>query len=177
MLKKLAVVTAILAASSTIAFAAGPYVGAGIGVQATTSSGGSARVAPATLSAGYGSIVSQSFYLAGEAFVVPGSLDLNDNNARTTYGYGASILPGLMVNDSTMTYVRAGVVRSHFDKQNKNRTGGQLGLGIQTSLTQCLDLRGEYVYTAYQSVSSNNGNYLSSPKGDQFNLGLIYKFE
>ena len=174
MLKKLLATTVILAVSSSVVNAA-PYVAASVGVQANTSNSGSARVMPATIAAGYGAIVAPNIYMAGELFVVPGSAELNDYGVKTTYGYGISFIPGVMLSDHTMGYARAGLVRSQFSSPRANATGGQLGLGMQTSLTQNWDLRGEYVYTAYRSISGANG--ISSPKSDQFNLGVMYKFQ
>jgi opacity protein-like surface antigen len=51
-------------------------------------------------------------------------------------------------------------------------SGAQLGLGLQTNVTQNVDARFEYDYTAYNSVSG-----LKSPTQDAFHLGLIYKFD
>lgn len=175
MFKKTLVAVAIVAASSTIAMAgAAPYMGAAIGIQDNIGNGYS-RLMPANLFAGYGGTIgqSQNVYLAGEVFAVPATYSFKNSGLdRTTYGYGASIIPGLMLSDHTLGYVRAGVVKSRFSHASESVTGGQLGLGLQTSLSQNVDLRGEYVYTAYRSVDR-----VSSPKADQANLGLIYKFE
>lgn len=170
MFKKLVLASAILAVSSGIAYANGaPYVGTSIGVKNTN--GG--RYLPLDVFAGYGSVVSPGFYLGGELNADLTSFTLSNNNGlKTTYGLGASIIPGMMLSNSTMFYGRAGVVRSKFSSKDKLANGGQLGLGIQTNLTQCWDLRGEYTYTAYKSVGG-----VSSPKADQFNLAAVYKFE
>lgn len=174
MFKKLLVASAILAASSSVALAgAAPYIGGSLGVQANTSTDANARVLPVTVFGGYGATVGQNIYLAGEIFGLPGSSSLNSNGLRTTYGYGASIIPGVMLSDHTMAYARGGVVRSQFTTANKIVTGGQLGLGLQTNVAQNWDLRGEYIYTAYRSVSSDIGK----PRGDQVNFGLMYKFD
>lgn len=176
MFKKLLVASAILATSSTIAMASGaPYLGASLGVVDNTAQSGSFRGVPLTVNAGYGATIDQSIYLAGEVFGTIGtsSLDNNPNtkNIKSTYGYGISFIPGVMVTDHTMTYLRVGAVKTRFNSLGKTATGGQLGLGLQTSLTQNWDLRGEYDYTKYRRVSG------TSPKADAFNLGLVYKFE
>lgn len=177
MFKKLIVASAILATTSTVALATGaPYLGASLGVVDNTSSGGSFRGMPLTINAGYGAKVNQNLYLAGEVFGVIGTATLDSNpnngfNSKTTYGYGASFIPGIMLSDHTMTYARLGVVKSRFTNNSATVFGGQAGLGIQTSLTQNWDLRGEYDYTAYNKVSN------VSPKADAFNMGLVYKFE
>jgi len=178
MFKKLLVASAILAATSSVALAAGaPYLGAGLGIVDNTSSVGNFRGVPLTVNAGYGATVNQSLYLGGELFGVIGTSSLDTNakagykSIKTTYGYGLSFIPGIMVSDHTMTYARLGVVKSRFTHYSKTVTGGQLGLGMQTSLTQNWDLRGEYDYTKYNKFSG------VSAKADAFNVGLVYKFE
>lgn len=182
MLKKLFVTSAatFLLASSTAALANGmPYVGAGLGVKST----GGERFMPLNVFAGYGGIASPGLYLGGELNADLTSLMLSDSsNFRTTYGLGLSFIPGMMLSDSTMLYGRAGVVRSKFNSHGGNLVnGGQLGLGLQTRLTQNVDLRGEYVYTKYHSFSMNAGNgttiHIGAPTSDQFNLAFVYKFQ
>ena len=178
MFKKLLIASAILATTSTVALASGaPYLGASLGVVDNTSSAGSSRGMPLTVNAGYGATVNQNVYLAGEVFGVLGTYTLNSNpnmysrSIKTTYGYGVSFIPGVMISDHTMTYARLGVVKSRFTNYSETVAGGQAGLGIQTSLTQNLDLRGEYDYTKYNKFSG------VSVKTDAFNVGLVYKFE
>lgn len=175
MFKKLLVAGAILATTSTAAFAVGaPYLGASLGIVDNTSTNGNFRGAPLTVSGGYGAVVNQNFYLAGEVFGTLGTLTLknnaNMNNLQSTYGYGVSFIPGVMLSDHTMTYARLGLVETRFTHYNETVTGGQVGLGIQTSVTQNWDLRGEYDYTSYQKFKSISGTT------DAFNLGLVYKF-
>lgn len=178
MLKKLVIAGTALALSSSLAFANGiPYVGASIGeaTNTTSSLNRNYRGMPFTVNAGYGALLSQNLYLAGEIFGTLGTLTLDDNGLKSTYGVGASILPGIMLGEHTLTYARLGVVRSRFSpsaSSNRNVNGGQLGLGMQVGLTQNVDLRGEYVFTAYQSFSG-----ISTPRQDQVNFGLVYKFD
>jgi opacity protein-like surface antigen len=174
MFKKL-LMASVLATTSTVALANGaPYLGASVGVVDNTSSQGSFRGIPLTISGGYGAIVNQNVYLAGEVFGVLGTATLNNNatinSVKTTHGYGVSFIPGLMLSDHTMTYARVGLVKSRFTTAGKTVTGGQIGLGLQTSVTQNWDLRGEYDYTGYNKF---NG---ISVKADAFNLGLVYNF-
>ena len=175
MFKKLLIASAILAATSSVAFAAAPYVGGSVGVDVNTNNTQNFRGVPFSVFGGYGGVVGQSIYLAGEVFGTVGTAQLNNNGLKSTYNYGVSFIPGLMFNDHTMGFVRAGVVRTHFNPtaaNSSNQTGGQVGLGLQTGLMQNLDLRGEYDYTGYGSFSG-----LSKARSDQFNLGLVYRFE
>lgn len=176
MFKKI-IATSILLAASSSSFALAPYLGASAGIKTNTAAHENYRGVEGKLFAGFGGVLVPCFYLAGEAFIAPGSIEITDNrffgnSARSTYGYGASIIPGITIGDHTMLYGRLGVVQTRFDKQDKTLSGGQGGLGIQTSLTPCWDIRTEYVYTAY-----NSGGDLSNPKSDEFNFGVVYKFE
>jgi opacity protein-like surface antigen len=177
MFKKLLATSAILATCSTMALAGGaPYLGASLGVvNNTASSGGSFRGIPLTISGGYGALVNQSIYLGGELFGTLGTSTLNNNaivqSLKTTYGYGLGFIPGVMLSDHAMAYMRLGVVKTRFSNIGNTATGGQVGFGMQTSITQNWDLRGEYDYTKYRSISG------VSPRSDTFNVGLVYKFE
>ncbi len=182
MFKKIILASAILAATVGVAEAAAPapYVGASIGltnnfITSGNAAGGTYRGVPFNLFAGYGGVVSQSFYLAGEFNATLANATVNNSNGnRSTYGFGVSLIPGVMINESTMAYGRLGVVNTHFSNLNSsNRTGGQFGLGLQTSVTQNVDVRGEYDYVAYQSKDTVWGSY--APRQDVFTVGLVYK--
>lgn len=188
MFKKVILISAILASSASFAMNhPAPYVGASLGVIANTSSikgsgsnaVGNYRGVPFNVFAGYGGVINQGLYLAGEMAATLGTGDLQDHGMKTSYGYSASVIPGVMLSERTLAFVRAGLVRAHFSKQNTNSTGGEIGVGMQTSLTQNLDVRGEYDYVGYRSINGtvSGANYTVSPRSDQFNLGLIYKFD
>ncbi len=182
MFKKIFIASAILSTTSTVALPStlatgAPYLGASIGIVDNTSSVGNFRGVPLTISGGYGATVNHTLYLAGELFGVLGTptLDSNANagsgSIKTTYGYGASFIPGVMISDHTMVYGRLSILESRFTNYGKTVGGGQVGLGMQTSLTQNWDLRGEYDYTSYNKFSG------VSVKSDAFNMGWVYKFE
>jgi len=158
----------------TYSFLPAPYLGLSVGVRNNYSA------APAVykglegiISLGYGGIVSPSFYLAAELFG-GGSINLKNYtnsgvSVKSTWSYGLDIIPGIQLTDPVVGYVRLGVVRTRFNDVG-NATGWRAGVGGQTNLWPNWDLRGEYVYTYYNSVGGMN------PQSDQFNLGLIYKF-
>jgi opacity protein-like surface antigen len=175
MLKKLLVTGAALAMVSSAALSAGaPYVGLGFGEQTNTSPSYSFRGMPFNLFAGYGADMGQGIYLAAEILVTPATAPIQNNGLKSTYNYGASFIPGIMISDHTMTYARLGVQEAHFIPSGATGStvfGGMLGLGIETSLTQNWDLRGEYTFGAYKSVGGN------SPRSDMATMGLVYKFE
>lgn len=199
MFNKLLVAGVVLAASSSIAFAAnykadykgeapcptyvftaGPYVGFSVGSRVNTATDPvHFRGIDGILSLGYGAMLNPAFYLAGEIWGL-GTVNVKDypSTPRTTtfstksnWSYGASVLPGYMITDYVLGYVRLGVQRTRFNGQDETENGWHAGLGGQTNLTQNWDLRGEYVYSRYQSVRA-----IGRPQSDQFNLGLVYKF-
>lgn len=196
MFKKLLIASAVLAASTSIAFAANykgdykgetvapcptynippaPYVGVSLGVRNNYS--GTPAVMKGidgNLSLGYGGIVSPAFYLAGELFVL-GTANVKDmsnngNSVRSNWSWGGSVLPGYMITDHVLGYVRLGAQRTRFNSQGSNANAWHVGLGAQTNIYQNWDLRGEYVYSYYQNVSG-----VGHPNSDVFNLGLVYR--
>lgn len=179
MAKKI-IIASLMAVISSVSFAgpgSSPYLGTSLGVtvNSSTNVGGDAAVyrgVPLKVFAGYGAVINQNFYLAGELSGVAGSAQMSSkNNMRTSYGYGASVLPGVMLSDQTLAYLRGGVVRTEFSNVNNMATGAEMGVGLQTFLTQNFDLRGEYDYTAYRTVSG-----IHAPSADSYDLGLVYKF-
>jgi opacity protein-like surface antigen len=176
MFKKLLASSALLAVISTPAFAGAPYVGASTGVLINTADNVDFRGLPGTIFAGYGAGVGQGFYVGGEVFVTLGSATITDNGLESGYSYGFGILPGIMISDHTMGYIRIGLAQTKFSPTNEGNstvTGGQLGLGLQTSLTQNWDLRGEYTFTSNKSISGVSGN----PRTDTTTIAMVYKID
>jgi opacity protein-like surface antigen len=175
MLKKILIASMLIGSSAALADGV-PYLGFDLGLVNNTAKHANFRGLNGTVNAGYGSIVGTGIYLGSEIFFTPVATTISDNGLKSTYAYGLSFIPGLMLSDHTMGYARLGLSRSHFSPaggaHNKTVSGFSTGLGIQTSLTQNWDLRGEYIYTAYQSIS-----VVGTPRSDQVNLGLVYKFE
>lgn len=178
MLNRFILTGAALVLTSSMAIASpAPYVGAGLGITTNTSSFGSYRGVPFNVFAGYGGVVNQNFYLAGELDANVGTAEISNKSSglKTTYSYGASVLPGVMLSDRTLAFARVGVVRAHFTSPSNNSTGGEVGLGMQTNLTQNLDLRGEYNYISYRSI--NVAGLSTSPRSDVAKIALVYKFD
>ena len=177
MLKKLLLISSALTCS--IAFAnqcPAPYVGAGTGVTVNTSSGniGNYRGLPGNLFIGYGGAVN-AFYLAAELGVTVGTADITSNgSAKTSYGYNLSALPGVLMSESTVGFARVGLNRMEFANLNTMKTGFLLGLGLQTGIMQNIDLRAEYDYTSFPSIT--RGATTGTPRTDEVNFALIYKF-
>jgi opacity protein-like surface antigen len=176
MFKKLLASSAILAVVSSTAFAGAPYVGVSTGITVNTANFTNYRGLPGTIFGGYGTGLGQGFYLGGEAFVTLGHATITDNGLKSGYEYGIGVLPGILISDHTMGYLRIGLAQTKFSPNNAGNstvTGGQLGIGLQTSLTQNWDLRGEYTYTANKSISGVSG----SPRTDDTTIAMVYKLD
>jgi len=200
MFRKLIVASAVVAISSSPAFAGNykgdykgeavpapcatynpavaPYFGISIGKQTTYS--GSSRAyqgGNGTLSLGYGGIVAPDWYLAGEVFV-DGTVTFNDSEQVNTlslqnnWSYGISIIPGYMITSNLLGYLRVGGIETNFNETNGAwKSGWQVGVGGQTNIAQNWDLRAEYVWTYYSTFGARG-----RPLADAVNLGLIYRF-
>jgi outer membrane immunogenic protein len=200
-LKKIVMVSAILAVSSSVVLASGsPYIGLNVGGnnvddKYTSSEGEVAHFAANTLLGGlfggYGGIVSPNVYLGGEVFVnfsQKASINEDDGFNETdqnNYNYGIAFIPGYMLGDHTMVYAKLGVERGRFTfvvnaaPTTKSTAGGLLvGLGLQAALTANVDLRGEYVYNKYKDIStqSSAGPTKDSMTSGVYTIGLVYKF-
>lgn len=207
MFKKLLIASAVLATTTSVAFAGahyktdlknempcptyvfptGPYIGFSIGPVVNVPNKPANYVGiNGILSAGYSAFVASNFYLAGEIFVQDNANVQNRGfvkastgknvDASSSWGYGLSILPGMMINERVLGYIRAGVINSHFNHatangNSLNKTGGQLGLGTETALNTNWDLRTEYVYSSYSGTGG-----IGVPHSHEFNLGVVYKF-
>lgn len=181
MIKKIALAALIAAQTPSLALA-DFYLGGAIGVNSTTSdsidipgiSAANDRGMPFTLFAGFGGDIDNTFRLAGELFFTPITGELSDSHGswvKTTTSYGLTFIPGIYFSTHSTIYARLGLVRTHFDTEDKDVNGAQFGLGLQTSITKHWDLRGEYVLSTYNSFSE-----ISSPTMDQFNFGVVYRF-
>lgn len=191
MYKKLLFSALMLATSSSIFAYSAPYVGASIGVTANTVinvnqfnfNNSSYRGMPVTVFVGFGAVLENNFYIGGEVTGTPGAFELNNNGLKTSYGYGASVMPGFMMCDHTLAFVRLGILSARFPNNDNSSTGGQMGIGIQSGLTQNVDLRGEYDYIVYRTISDIRGkapnqvDYSVAPRADQFVIALVYKFD
>jgi opacity protein-like surface antigen len=169
MFKKALLTSIILAASSTVALAATPYVGGSLGVTdlGIYNDGKVQAGAMGKLFGGYGSTfgVNKTIYLGAELNI---DLAHYPHNTGATYGLGASFIPGVMITKYMIIYGRIGLETNRNTNSSIMYFGNQLGLGLQTNLAKNWDIRGEYV--RYSNVNGNtSGN-------SQFNLGLIYKF-
>ncbi len=171
-----------LAQSPHFSFGGGPYVGLNLGVRTNYTSNPIAyKGLEGTLTAGFGLLAKNGFYIGEEVFVEDGvqlqNYSDSAENGKSAWSVGLSVLPGYLILDNMIAYLRLGVVRTNFSSEGSNN-GGQVGLGFETALLENWDLRAEYIYSFYEASSDCNPEpgELGSVKSDQFNVGLFYKF-
>ena len=178
LMKKIITTGLILAASlCQAAFANTVYFGPTLYLQDLTTNNSNDRALRPTMSIGYSGMIG-FYYLAAEIFVNPTNITLSNSHdeggdsTRISQDYGASFIPGILLGEGIVGYLRLGVVSSKFRAPSQTKTGGQAGIGLQTDLSTAWTLRGEYVYSAY-----SQGSNIGSPEVDSFGVGLIYKLD
>lgn len=152
--------------------------------------------------AGYGRYF-RRFYLGGEFLAGGSSADMNysigaqgshyDTSVQARGSYGIGLLPGFLVNRTTMIYGKLGVLRTLVESTESGlditgpfnitksqwANGINFGVGMETVVYRdCYNnvtLRGEYTYTTYSAFTSEIGTKFA-PSNNQFALALIYHF-
>lgn len=168
----------LLALSFTTSYAGSFYLYPSALLQSITAEDSSYRGLSPRLASGFGSILGQSFFLAGEVGATVGTAILSNNtdttgiSLRVNRTYDFSLLPGMLFSENTLGYLRLGVASSNFSAPNEKVTGGILGVGLQLAIINCWFVRGEYFYTAYGAVSD-----VGNPVSDTFALGVVYTFK
>lgn len=184
-------------------FEAGPYLGLSAGViidVGKTPEAVAYQGFNGIVSAGAGHMFSRRFYMAGEFFY--GSdikaksyqAGINGYSLDNGWFYGGSFLPGYMINDSVLAFLRIGgmrnqfyarpsadinsyPVRSQFTRRVTTvHNGFQIGAGAQTNLYKNLDIRTEYDFSYYHGIYGKRINQSLKANVSQINLGLVYKF-
>ena len=173
-------------------YKAGPYVGFSIGPRIMVTGTPLQYVGvDGTLSVGYGHLWNQWFYLGGEIFG-GNSIRMKNfgpqniaqariKNVRTSWNYGFDAIPGIMINDHTLGYVRGGVVNTRFQIQTAqfsvvetDPTGWRVGVGMQTNVYKNLDVRFDYIYN--QFYRQTNPIPIGRPVMNLFEFGVVYRF-
>lgn len=168
------IATAISVSTSTFA---GFYAGPGIGVMDTLNNTSAFRGLTPRVVFGYEDVEDLG-YFGVEAFATPGIIPMTQANApgtatvKSSYNFGASILPGLVMGPQTVGFFRFGLITSRFSETDSHKTGAQLGVGLLTSVSPAWDIRGEYDYSIYGGVGR-----AGSPKSDEFQLTFIYRMD
>jgi len=153
------------------------YIGPSLAFADNTADHTSYRGVNPKLSLGYGTFYTPHIYLGTELNASFNTLTLssttanNAENIKITNSYAAGILPGVKLSDETLAFLRLGVVNSYFNSVKTRSSGGQVGFGLQTYFFDDWDVRGEFIYTGYNSLSG-----IHSPESSTFVLSFIHSF-
>lgn len=122
---------------------------------------------------GYGGPLNEVYGLAAELFAAAGTIENHpsDSGLKNTPNVGVSILPSILFGAKSFGFARLGLITASFSAQDNNVWGAQAGLGFETPIMRSVDIRAEYIYTAYENVSMEG-----SPKSSAAVLGFLYQF-
>ena len=177
-MKKLALIPLFLAAGFSVsANATNTYVGMMMGIQNISTSTARFRGMRPGAFIGYGQMMSEDFYLAGElnasfSATISDNADAGAESTRSTFMTTLGILPGMMINNVSMTYLRIGGAYSRFSGASANLYGLVTGLGLETALTPDWSMRIEYDLTTFRGSSG-----LSTPRSDEAFMSMKYTFD
>ena len=145
------------------------------------------------LFAGVGYTFQHRYYIAGEIFgsLSNAKLAYYDKNAagkfykeelQAKHSYGISLIPGVKLSDSTMMYGRVGLNQTKFEckekgtSESKNKSGLQLGLGVQTMVANNVSLRMEYDWNHFGDIKAK-GIKADNLTTNQVKLQVAYHFK
>ena len=128
------------------------------------------------LAVGYDGMATKYVYLAGELFANLATATLKNHPApagslKTSYSYGAAVLPGYPFDDSVLGYLRIGYIATRFENLHTTKAGYEVGAGFELGWTECWSVRAEYNYLKYRTIPNVGG-----PRAQQVNVALKYKF-
>jgi opacity protein-like surface antigen len=178
MIKRILVASLSWTLAAQAALAGTFYVAPTLVLNDITAQQSSFRGLEPRLTLGYTAMVDKGIYMAGEAFGSMGNLVLQDNHPagsdslHISREFGLTFLPGIRISRDTLTFLRMGIVNSRFSTGDKSRFGAEFGVGLETELTENWDIRGEYDFTTYRSLSSATGN----PRGDSYSVAFVDRF-
>jgi opacity protein-like surface antigen len=167
---------ATLASLHAHAGTSNPYVGGSLSIQNITAAPSAYRGLRPGMFVGYGSMIDNDYYVAGElaASMVATITDTyvnRDDSLRQAPNFSLSVIPGMMLTRATLAFIRAGVAVGMFSVSDDWRPGLVLGLGIEAAWTPCWSVRVEYDNTTYRSVS------VGTPRSDEFGVSFKYIFD
>ncbi len=125
---------------------------------------------------GYGGWWSRWIYMSAELYGTPKDFrrrndDLPNQTLEEKYSFGASLIPGVYLDNLVMGYARFGFQFANFNQTNSIRRGLQTGLGLDYAATPCWHVRGEYDYTRFDNLG-----IVGSPQLNEYALTVIYHF-
>ncbi len=178
----------------------GPYVGVSAGVLDEIGKNPATAAYQAfsgTVSAGAGHMFTHRIYMGGEFYFGDDLTAKTYSPGQTGYSvnsgifYGGDFIPGFMITDTVLGYLRIGGIRAHLNSKptdqvassvsssiysrrtNIIKNGWQVGAGTQTNLYKNLDGRAEYVFSHIKGIAYSGNAKVTM---GQVNVGLVYKF-
>lgn len=167
----------VLFSFSALSWAGSAYIAPSLVYQSITAGNVSYQGITPQFALGYGNdFAITRFYGAIEAFVGPRSLTINSHtqhilSLKPKYNFGISFLPGYMIDENIMLYVRLGEIWTNFSDLNATKPGGQVGAGIQVFFDAKWGIRGEYDYMRYHSLTG-----LGRLQTGQYVVSAVYCF-
>lgn len=178
MLKKFVKLLALgtLASAPFTAAHAGLYLGFALPYQNISSGEANTEGFNPRLTFGYGSLLSEWFYLSGEVFAGPFFLQTYNNadtqgDLRVNYSYGASLLPGVNIDGALVVYLRLGAIGTKFKQTGSNKVTWQGGFGVEDRFSPEWSIRGEFDRTSYGTVDNFN-----SVTSSEYAIAINYHF-
>ena len=137
-----------------------------------------------------------TFYLGGEVDVEISNTNWNIERSpvgrvyslKKTNSIGGSVRAGYVINNSVLTYVRAGVVRSSFDSSylasgaltegTIQLNGVRIGGGLEIAVSPKVHLQLDYSHIDYDAHQVNYGTGIDQfdTSSDTFTVALNYRF-
>ncbi len=204
MFKKSLLALLLTVSGMSVAYASGAYVGLGVGVDALHNKETSST---ATLNPGgaadYGAFGAMGSFFAGfnmnfnskvsvavqPFFNVDSTQAKNSNTYIPSYSltlrnnYGVQVLPGYRVLPDVTTHAILGYTRGSFQhkggtKSNFNSNGYQLGLGADGDVAKNVVVRGDVVFSQYQSntLTDTGVTFKSRPSTMDAILSVVYRY-
>jgi hypothetical protein len=148
------------------------YLGPGLQYESIAAETSYQAISP-RITFGYGGPLNPAYGLAAELFGAAGTIENHptDSGLKNTPNVGLSILPSILFGTHSFGFARLGLITASFSAQNTNAWGAQAGLGFETPIMRSVNIRAEYIYTAYENVSMEG-----SPKSSAFVMGFMYYF-
>jgi len=160
----------------------------------------------ATLFGGYGALVHNQWYLAGEVNGNISSTSFRSSNSEYVHStfsntkfkinnsVGISVLPGYQYSPGTLFYGRLGYQNGHFRSTtsdvslanvSKREGGFRYGVGLKQALTPRLAVRMDYSridysdirFSTFDALSTTTKNTIISPTQQLLEFGLVYSFD
>ncbi|MDF2867543.1 MAG: hypothetical protein K0S11_1013 [Gammaproteobacteria bacterium] len=134
---------------------------------------------------GYGRVLTNSFYLGGEAYgdlgyreqAVDAKLENeSDLTIKTKYQLGLMAKLGYVVTPQTLVYAGLGAENAKFDlaTEKYNKWAFAPSVGMDLALNSNLQVGARYTYANYRDIELGNATY--KPARNTFGLNVTYRF-